>query len=144
MPTLPPEDPDDIAAFITEGAHRVATITTNDYGVLLSAQIAQTYLQRAREMLESKRTSDPAMRFEIKTLQATATAIAQEYAQLETFSLEYDHFRHLKTQHWIEWVSKLSVRAIAFGYLGTVRHHLAYKTQTFHTRLCAILRERRG
>lgn len=144
MSPPPPEDQDAIAAFITEGAHRVATITTNDYGVLLSAQIAQTYLQRAQQMLESKRATDPAMRLEIKSLQASAAAIAQEYAQLQAFSLDYDRFQHLKTQHWIEWVSKWSVRAIAFGYLGTVRQHLAYKTQTFHTRLCAILRERRG
>ena len=144
MSPPPPEDQDAITAFITEGAHRVATITTNDYGVLLSAQMAQTYLQRARVMLESKRTSDPEMRFEIKDLQASEAAIAQEYAQLEAFSLDCDRFQHLKTQHWIEWVSKLSVRAIAFGYLGHVRHHLAYKTQTFHTRICTVLRERRG
>jgi hypothetical protein len=144
MSTPPPEDPDAITAFITEGAHRVATITTNDYGVLLSAQLAQTYLQRALEMLDSKRATDQAMRLEIKNLQASAAAIAQEYAQLEAFSLDYDRFHHLKTQHWIEWISKWSVRAIAFGYLGTVRHHLAYKTQTFHTRLCAVLRVRRG
>ena len=144
MPPPLPEDQDEIASFITEGAYRVATITTNDYGVLLSSQLAQTYLQRAQQMLDAKRASDPTMRLEINYLKAAATAIAQEYARLEVFSLDCDRFHHLKTHNWMEWISKFSVRALSFGYLGTVRHHLAYKTQSFHTRLCSVLLERRN
>ena len=37
MQTQTLELPDDIAFFIVEGTHRIATISMNDYGFLLSA-----------------------------------------------------------------------------------------------------------
>ena len=48
------EPPDDIALFIVEGTHRLATISMNDYGFLQSARMAQTYLGRASQVLETK------------------------------------------------------------------------------------------
>lgn len=137
-----PEDYDEIASFIAEGTHRLATISTNDYGFQMSARMAQTYLVRAVCVLESKRSFDRVMINEISTLKAAAGAIAREYAQLEKFCADCERFNHRETKDMIEWISKWVVRAISRGYLGTAGHHLAHKIRTFHSRVCAILMER--
>lgn len=137
-----PEEYDEIASFITEGTHRLATISTNDYGFLLSAQMAQTYLQRAMQVLDSKRLFDRASINEVSTLKVAAGAIAREYAQLEKFCADCERFNHRETKNRIEWISKWVVRAISRGYLGTASHHLAHKIRTFHSRVCSILMER--
>jgi hypothetical protein len=144
MPLQPPENPDDIAYFIVEGAHRLALISMNDYGFLLSARMAQTYLDRALHVLESKRGFDRAFLTEIGLLKAAAKAIAREYAQFETFCTDCERFDRLETKNWIEWMSKWAVRAISRGYRGTVSHHLAHKIRTFHSRVCSILTEKQG
>jgi hypothetical protein len=144
MPDMPhptPDDYDEIASFITEGTHRLATISTNDYGFLLSARMAQTYLQRAVHVLESKRLFDRASINEVSTLKTAAAAIAREYAQLEKFCTDCERFNHLETKDVIEWISKSVVRAISRAYLGTSSHHLAHKIRTFHSTVCAILME---
>jgi hypothetical protein len=142
MPPQPFENPDEITFFITEGAHRLATISMNDYGFLLSAQMAQTYLDRAMQVLESKRGFDRAFLTELSLLKAAARAIAREYAQFETFCTDCERFDRQETKNWIEWLSKWAVRAISRGYRGTVSHHLAHKIRTFHSRVCSILTEK--
>ncbi len=137
-----PEVSDEITSFILEGTHRLATISMNDYGFLLSARMAQTYLGRATQVLESRRKFDRAFLTEVSLLKATAQAIAREYAQFEKFCNDCDRFDHQETKNWIEWVSKWAVRAVSRGYRGTVSHHLAYKIRTFHSRVCSVLTEK--
>jgi len=136
------EDSDEINFFILEGTHRLASISMNDYGFLLSARMARTYLDRASHVLELKRGFDRAFFTEVRLLKAAGTAIAREYAQFEVFCTDCERFDRLETKNWIEWVSKWAVRAISRGYLGTVSHHLAYKIRTFHSRVCSILTEK--
>jgi hypothetical protein len=142
MPVQAPETSEDIAFFITEGTHRLATISMNDYGFLLSARMAQTYLDRARLVLESRRGFDREFLAEVRLLKTAVSAIAREYAQFEAFCSDCERFDRLETRNWIEWLSKCAVRAISRGYRGTVSHHLAYKIRTFHSRICSILTER--
>ena len=137
LQTLDP--PDDIAFFIVEGTHRIATISMNDYGFLLSARMAQTYLGRAGRVLENKRGFDREFFTEVGTLKTTAASIGSEYAQFETFCTDCDQFDRLETRSWREWLSKCAVRAISRSYRGTVSHHLAYKIRLFHSRLSAVL-----
>jgi hypothetical protein len=132
----------EITAFITEGIHCLATISTNDYGFLTSARMAQTYLLRATRVLEAKHSFDRAMQAEISQLKTTAEEIACQYAQFETFCADCDRFNHLKTKDRIEWFSKCAVRVISGGYLGTASYHLAHKIRTFHTRVCSLLIEK--
>ncbi len=136
-----PKNSDEIACFITEGAHRLAAISMNDYGFLLSARMAQTYLDRAMHVLESKRGFDRALLTEVGLLKAADTAMTREYAQFEMFCTDCERFDRLETKGWIEWISKWAVRAISSGYRATVSHHLAYKIRTFHSRVCSILME---
>ena len=136
------EASDEITFFITEGAHRLAAISLNDYGFLLSARMAQTYLGRALLMLESKRGFDRAFFNEVGLLKAAGTAITREYAQLEAFCTHCERFDRLQTKGWIEWISKGAVRALARGYRATVGHHLAHRIRTFHSRVCSILIEK--
>ena len=136
-----PADYGDIASFITEETHRLATISINDYGFQLSAKMAQTYLLRATYVLESKRTFDRATLKEISTLKAAAWTIASEYMQMEKFITDCDRFDHLATKNVIEWSSKQVVRAMSTGYLGKASYHLAHKIRTFHSKLCSILME---
>ena len=138
------DNPDEIASFILEGTHRLAVISMNDYGFLLSARMAQTYLERALHVLEAKKGFDRAFLTEVRLLKAAAGAIAREYAQFEKFCCDSERFDHLQTRNWREWLSKWMVRAVSRGYRGTVSHHLAYKIRTFHSRVCSILVERRG
>ena len=136
-----PEISDEITFFVTEGMHRLANISTNDYGYLLSARMAQTYLIRAVQVLESKRGFDREFLTEISRLKVSAGAIALEYAKFETFCIDCDRFSCVETKNWTEWISKWAVRAISRGYRGTVSHHLAHKICTFHSRVCSILME---
>lgn len=140
----PSEYPDDIALFIQEGTHRLAVISMNDYGFLLSARMAQTYLERALHVLDAKKGFDRAFLTEVSSLKAAARAIAGEYAQFEKFCSDSERFDHLQTRNWREWLSKWMVRAVSRGYRGTVSHHLAYKIRTFHSRVCSILTEKQG
>ena len=55
MQAQTPELSDEITFFIIEGTHRLATMSINDYGFLLSARMAQSYLARAMRMLVSIR-----------------------------------------------------------------------------------------
>ncbi|MDB5940054.1 MAG: hypothetical protein JWP77_2418 [Polaromonas sp.] len=137
--TLDPMD--DIAFFIAEGTHRIATISMNDYGFLLSARMAQTYLFRAGQVLENKRGFDREFFTEVSTLKSMAAAMGREYAQFEAFCDESDRFDRQATRNWREWLSKCAVRAISRSYRGTVSHHLAYKIRLFHSRLSAVLTE---
>lgn len=137
LQTLEPTD--DIAFFIVEGTHRLATISMNDYGFLLSARMAQTYLGRAGQVLESKRGFDREFFNEVSALKNTAASIDREYAQFETFCTDCERFDRMETANWREWVAKCAVRAISRGYCGTVSHHLAYKIRLFHSRLCSVL-----
>ena len=130
-----------IKSFVTEGTHRLATISTNDYGYQLSARMAQTYLARALEVLESKRTFDREMLKDIAALKAMAGDIAGEYAQMDEFCTECERFNRIQTQDATEWISKLAVRLMARKYLATTGYHLAYKIRTFHSRACSILVE---
>lgn len=136
-----PENQDEITAFITEGMHRLATISTSDYGYLLSARMAQTYLQRAILILDTKRSSSQTMRRESIALKPVASALADEYAQFETFCIECERFKQHETKGVIEWCSKRAVRVISSGRLGMVSHHLAYKIRSFHARVCSVLTE---
>lgn len=138
------ENPDDIASFILEGTHRLAVISMNDYGFVLSARMAQTYLGRAMRVLEARKGFDRAFLTEVSRLKAAARAIAGEYAQFEKFCSDSERFDRLKTRNWREWLSKWMVRAVSRGYRGTVSHHLAYKIRTFHSRVCSILVEKQG
>ena len=133
------ENSDEITSFIIDGAHRLATISMNDYGFLLSAKLAQTYLQRAALMLESTRGFDKAFFTEVGLLKVSVTAIGREYAQFETFCTDCDRFDQLITKDWIEWISKCAVRTVSRGYRARVSHHLAYKIRTFHSRVCSVL-----
>lgn len=135
------ENSDEIDLFIREGMHRLATISTNDYGYLLSARMAQTYLDRATQILDSARLFDQTFVDEIDQLKENATALALAYAQFEAFCRDCERFEHQETKNWIEWISKCAVRAIARGHCGTVSHLLAYKIRTFHSNLCALLTE---
>ncbi|MEO5658517.1 MAG: hypothetical protein ABIQ90_01795 [Polaromonas sp.] len=135
----PPENSDEISLFITEGAHRLAAISLNDYGFLLSARMAQTYLVRALHVLDTKRGFDWAFFNEVKLLKAAGLSITLEYAQFEMFCTDCERFDRQETKNWIEWLSKWAVRAKARAYRATVSHHLAYKIRTFHSRVCSIL-----
>ena len=135
------EHQDEFASFITEGTHRLATISTNDYGFQLSARMAQTYLERAVDVLDSKRTFDREAMHEIGALKIVAGAIAREYAQLEKFCTDCEQFNRLETKSAIEWISKWAVRFISRRYMGTAGYHLAYKIRTFHSRACSVLIE---
>ena len=137
LQTLEPSD--DITFFIVEGTHRIATISMNDYGFLLSARMARTYLGRAEQVLENKRGFDREFLTEISTLKTTAASMGHEYAQFETFCTDCDQFDRLETRSWREWLSKCAVRAISRSYRGTVSHHLAYKIRLFHSRLSSVL-----
>ncbi len=134
-----PEISDEITFFIIEGTHRLAAISINDYGFLQSARMAQTYLVRALQVLESKRGFDRAFFNEVSLLKAAAGKIAREYAQFEAFCTHCERFDHLETNNWIEWISKCAVRAKSRGHRATVSHHLAHKIRTFHSRVCSIL-----
>ena len=136
-----PKNPDEITTFIIEGTHRLATISLNDYGFLLSAQMAQTYLDRAAKVLESKRSSDKALMNEVGLLKVSVKAMAREYAQFERFCMDSERFDRVETKTWIEWISKCGVRAISRRHRVTVSQHLAYKIRLFHSRICSILTE---
>ena len=142
MPAQPPEGPDEISSFIVEGTHRLAIISVNDYGFLQSARMAQSYLDRAVHMLDSKRGFDRAFFNEVILLKASAGDIAREYAQFETFCAHCERFDQLETRNWIEWLSKWAVRARSRGYCAMVSDHLAYKIRSFHSRLCSLLTEK--
>lgn len=145
MLDMPPQTPDtsaEISFFITEGAHRLAMISLNDYGFLLSAKMAQTYLVRAVFFLDSKRGFDRAFLTEVSSLKAIAKKIANDYAQFEAFCADCERFEHQETKNWMEWISKWAVRVISRGHRGTVSHHLAYKIRTFHSRVSSVLMEK--
>jgi hypothetical protein len=134
-----PEIPDEITVFIVEGTHRLATIAFNDYGFLQSARMAQTYLERAIQVLDLNRHRDRAFMTEVSTLKSAARNIMQEYAQFEKFCDDCERFDRLVTQNWIEWISKRVVHAKSRGYLETVGYSLAYKIRTFHSRVSLLL-----
>lgn len=133
------DESDVVAAFIAEGTYRLATISTNDYGIELSAQLAQTYLSKAIRVLESKATFCRTIGNELSALSRDAAAIASQYAQLEKFSGEYERFIRRPTRNAAEWVAKWAIRIIASGYLGTVSHQLAHKIRAFHSRASETL-----
>jgi hypothetical protein len=141
MPLPPLDPPDDIAFFIVEGTHRIAIISLNDYGFLLSAQMAQSYLGQAEQVLDRKRGFDREFFNEVNTLKTMAASIGCEYAQFETFCADCDRFGRMATRNWREWLSKNAVRAISHGYRARVSQHLAYKIRLFHSRLSAVLTE---
>ena len=141
MPPQTLDPPDDVAFFTVEGTHRIAIISLNDYGFLLSAQMAQTYLERAEHVLDRKRGFDRAFFNEVSTLRTSAASMGCEYAQFETFCTDCDRFGRMETRNWQEWLSKSAVRAISHGYRARVSHHLAYKIRLFHSRLSAFLIE---
>ena len=133
------EQPDEVTAFIVEGTHRLATISMNDYGFLLSARLAQTYLRRATQILESSQGFDWASFSEVTSLKASAGAIGREYEQFEKFCTDCERFDRLETKNLIEWLSRCAVRAISRSYRVRVSHDLAYKSRAFHSRLCSLL-----
>jgi hypothetical protein len=137
-----PQTSDEIDAFIVEGTHRLAVISINDYGYLLSTRMALTYLDRANHMLDSKPSFDRVFIAEANRLRSVSKVITHDYAQFETFCRDCDRFHHLETKNWIEWMSKIAVRAISSGYCGSVGHHLAYRICRFHSRLCSLLTEK--
>src|SRR5450830_698770 len=94
-----PENSDEITLFITEGTHRLAIIFFNDYGYLQSARMAQTYLDKATLIMESKRFANRLILPEVKLLKASAGEIAREYVQFETFCLDCERFNHLATSN---------------------------------------------
>lgn len=141
MPKQGPEIPDEITVFIVEGTHRLATIAFNDYGFLQSARMAQTYLERAIQVLDLNRNRDRAFMTEVSTLKAAANNILQEYAQFEKFCADCERFDLLVTHNWIEWISKRAVHAKSSGYRETVGYSLAYKIRSFHSRVCVLLAE---
>ena len=136
------EIPDATTLFIIEGTHRLAAISINDYGFVLSARMAQTYLRRALPMLESKRGFDRAFFNVVSLLKSMVEQTAREYAQFEAFCSDCERFHHLQTKGGIEWISKWAVRAIARKYRVTISHYLTYKIRRFHSRLCSVLTER--
>jgi hypothetical protein len=103
--------------------------------------MAQTYLDRAMHVLDSRRGLDRAFVTELNLLKAAAQAIAREYAQFEKFCTDCERFDRMETKSWTELLSKWAVRAVSRGYRGTVSHHLAHKIRTFHSRVCSILTE---
>ena len=107
------EIPDETTLFIIEGTHRLAAISINDYGFVLSARMAQTYLRRALPVLESKRGFDRAFFDEVSLLKAMAEQTAREYAQFEAFCNDCESFDRLQTKGGIEWISKWAVLAVA-------------------------------
>lgn len=133
------ETSEDIAFFIVEGTHQLATISLNDYGFLQSAQMAQTYLGRAGQVIDNKRGFDREFFNEVSALKNIAASIGCEYAQLETFCTDCERFDCMQTANWREWVCKCAVRAFARSHRATVSHHLAYKIRVFHSRLCSVL-----
>jgi hypothetical protein len=137
-----PETDAELAFFITEGNYRLATIASNDYGFQLSAMMAQTYLAKAVDLLESTRTPDFAAAANIGKLTATAAALGDEYAQLEHFCSDCQRFNRLQTKNLIEWISKWAVRAISHSYLVNDSHYLAYKIRSFHAMACSALLEK--
>lgn len=142
MQPLTTDETEEITFFIIEGTHRLATISMNDYGFLMSARMALTYMAKARHYLDAKRGFDGAFFAEVRSLQASATSITREYTQFESFCTDCERFEGQETKNWIEWVSKLAVRAISRGYKGTVSQLLAYKIRTFHSRVCSILTDK--
>lgn len=138
----PPEEPEEITIFIAEGMHRVATISTNDYGFLQSARMAKSYLQRAVSVLETKRSPSQIVYREIDALKLAANALHAEYAQFETFCCDCEQFKQRETSGVVEWCSKCAVRVVANGELGLVSHHLAHKIRAFHARVCSVLAEK--
>lgn len=139
--TPTPEEQEEIATFITEGMHRLATISTNDYGYLQSARMAQAYLHGAVLMLDAKRTPRQIICREISALKLVANALHEEYVQFETFCCDCEQFKLRETSGVVEWCSKCAVRVVANGELGMVSHHLAHKTRAFHARVCSVLTE---
>ena len=134
-----PEIPDEITVFIVEGTHRLATIAINDYGFLQSARMAQTYLERAIQVLDLNRNRDRAFMTEVSALKSAASHIMQEYAQFEKYCGDCERFDSLVTQNWIEWISKWAVHAKSRSYLKTMGYLLSYKISTFHSRVCLLL-----
>ena len=96
--TLEPSD--DIGYFIAEGTHRLATISMNDYGFLLSARMAQTYLGRAGQVLESRQGFDREFFNEVSALKNTVASIDSEYAKFENFCIDCERFERIKTASW--------------------------------------------
>ena len=141
MPPQTLEQSEEITFFIIEGTHRLAAISLNDYGFLVSARMARTYIDRAARVIELKRGFDRAFFNEVSQLKSTAQAIGRDYAQFERFCTDCEKFDRLKTENWREWVSKCAVRAWSRGYRGTVSHLLAHKIRSFHSRLCSVLTE---
>ena len=133
MQPLLPENSDEITLFIIEGTHRLATISINDYGFLLSARMAQTYLDRATQILGSIRKFDSALHTEINLLKVTAKAIAHEYAQFETFCRDCERFDHLKPKIGLSGLPNVpfaqSPRAIAKQSAIILRTRFAAFTQ---------------
>ena len=142
MQPLMLDESEEITFFIIEGTHRLASISMNDYGFLMSAQMALTYMDKATRYLDAKRGFDGAFFAEVRLLQASATSITREYAQFETFCTDCERFEGQETKNWIEWVSKLVVRVISRSYRSTVSQHLAHKIRTFHSRVCSILTDK--
>lgn len=142
MQTQPTPHSDEISHFILEGTHRLAVIAMNDYGFSQSARLAQTYLNRAMQLLESKRGFDRAVLNELGRMKAMAEAIRSQYAQFEKFCSDCERFKRLETRNWVEWLSKWAVRLFSSGYRGTVSHHLAYKICAFHASLSSLLTEK--
>ena len=138
----PPEEPEEISLFITEGMHRVATISTNDYGFLQSARMAKTYLHRAVLILDTKQCPRQIIHREIDALKLVANALHAEYAQFESFFCDCEQFKQRETSGLVEWCSKCAVRVVANGELGMVSHHLAHKIRSFHARVCSVLTEK--
>lgn len=135
------EEQDEIEAFITEGMHRLATISTNDYGYLQSARMAQAYLHRAVLILDANPSPRQIICREISALKHVATALNDEYVQFETFCCDCEQFKQRETSGVVEWCSKCAVRIVANGELGMVSHHLAHKIRAFHGRVCSVLTE---
>lgn len=134
-----PEEQEEITIFITEGMHRLATISTNDYGFLQSARMAQSYLQRAVSILDSKRSPSQIICREIGELKLVANALHEEYIQFETFCCDCEKFKLRDTSGLVEWCSKCAVRVVANGELGMTSQHLAHKIRSFHARVCSVL-----
>jgi len=138
----PPEEPQEITIFIAEGMHRVATISTNDYGFLQSARMAKTYLHRAVSILDTKQYPSQIIHREIDALKLVANALHAQYAQFETFCCDCEQFKQRETSGLVEWCSKCAVRVVANGELGMVSHHLAHKIRSFHARVSSVLTEK--
>lgn len=138
----PPEEPEEVTIFIAEGMHRVATISTNDYGFLQSARLAKTYLLRAVSILNTKRSPSQIICREIDALKLAANALHAEYAQFEAFCFDCQQFKQRETSGLVEWCSKCAVRVVANGELSLASQHLAHKIRAFHARVCSVLTEK--